>query len=48
MKKFQLSNVTSPSIRFECGGHVMLSSVIKDTKRNPNFNDSVLFFDVVS
>ena len=48
MKKFQLSNVTSPSIQFECGGHTRTSSVIKDTKKNPNFEDSVLFFDVVS
>jgi hypothetical protein len=47
MKKFQLSNVTSPSIQFEIGGHARSSAKIKNTKRNPNFKDSVLFFDVV-
>ena len=47
MKKFQLANVTSPSIVFECGGHLRTSAKIKDTKKNPNFTDSVLFFDVV-
>lgn len=48
MRKFQLSNVSSPSIMFECGGHLRNSLVIKDTKKNPNFVDPVLFFDVVS
>jgi hypothetical protein len=48
MKKFQLSAVTSPSIEFECGGHVFESKVIKNTKKNPNFDENILFFDVVS
>nr|KAG5693813.1 hypothetical protein BaRGS_004421 [Batillaria attramentaria] len=47
MKKFQLSNVTSPSIQFECGGHVFESTIIRDTKKNPNFDESLLFFDVM-
>lgn len=47
MKKFQLSAVTSPSIEFECGGHLVSSKVIKNTKKNPNFDESVLFFDVM-
>ncbi|CAH1784691.1 unnamed protein product [Owenia fusiformis] len=47
MKKFQLANVTSPSVQFEIGGHVMQSHVIKNTKHNPNFSDPVLFFDVL-
>ena len=47
MKKFQLSAVTSPSARFECGGHVQDSVLIRDTKRNPNFAENILFFDVV-
>ncbi|BFY97443.1 hypothetical protein BsWGS_00482 [Bradybaena similaris] len=47
MKKFQLSAVTSPSVRFECGGHVQESVVIKDTRRNPNFSENLLFFDVM-
>ena len=48
MQKFQLAAVTSPSIEFECGGHVMESNVIKNTKKNPNFMENILFFDVVS
>lgn len=48
MQKFQLSAVTSPSIEFECGGHVKESNVIKSTKKNPNFTENILFFDVVS
>lgn len=47
MKKFQLANVSSPSIEFECGGHVIQSSVIKNTNRNPNFDEPIFFFDTV-
>ncbi|XP_076460960.1 myoferlin-like isoform X2 [Babylonia areolata] len=47
MKKYQLSSVSSPSIQFECGGHIQTSSIIKDTKKNPNFDNPVLFFDVM-
>ena len=47
MKKFQLANVSSPSIEFECGGHVIHSSVIKNTNRNPNFDEPIFFFDTV-
>ncbi|XP_015759469.1 PREDICTED: dysferlin-like [Acropora digitifera] len=42
MKKFQLSSVTSPSIEFECAGVAVQSEVIKDTKKNPNFEKPVL------
>lgn len=42
MKKFQLTSVTSPSIEFECAGEVRQSDVIKDTKKNPNFDKPVL------
>ncbi|XP_062606394.1 myoferlin-like isoform X2 [Saccostrea cucullata] len=47
MQKFQLAAVTSPSVEFECGGHVLESSTIKNLKKNPNFNKNVLFFDVM-
>ncbi|XP_076439100.1 myoferlin-like [Babylonia areolata] len=47
MKKYHLSNVTSPSIQFECGGYMKTSSTIKDTKKNPNFDNPVLFFDIM-
>lgn len=45
MKKFQLANVSSPSIEFECGGQVIHSSIIKNTQRNPNFDQPIFFFD---
>lgn len=42
MKKFELTSVTSPSIEFECAGGLVQSEVIKDTKKNPNFENPVL------
>ena len=48
MKKFQLGSVTSPSIEMEVGGQVVKSKVIKNTQKNPNFDDPLLFFDIVS
>lgn len=48
MAKFQLSNVTSPSIEFEIGGHMLNSKIIKNTKKNPNFEENLLFLDIVS
>ncbi|KAK3589425.1 hypothetical protein CHS0354_020754 [Potamilus streckersoni] len=47
MKKFQLASVTSPGIEFECAGNVLESTRIVNTKRNPNFKDPILFFDVM-
>lgn len=43
---YQLLPVTSPSIDFEIGGHVMSSPVISNTKKNPNFPDPIVFFDI--
>ena len=42
MKKYQLVNVTSPSIEFECMGEVIKSTVIENTKKTPNFAEPVL------
>ena len=42
MKKYQLINVTSPSIEFECMGEVIESTVIENTKKTPNFAQPVL------
>ena len=47
MKKFQLSAINNPSIEIECGGVVMSTNKIKNAKKNPNFDSSSLFFDVV-
>ena len=48
MKKYQLTSVNSPSIDFEIGDSKVTSSVIKSLKRNPNFDEPLFFFDVVS
>ena len=47
MKKFQLSAINNPSIEIECGGVVKSTNKIKNAKKNPNFDTSSLFFDVV-
>jgi hypothetical protein len=47
LKSFQLLSVTSPSLDFEIGGTTLSSSLISDTKKNPNFPDQVIFFDVL-
>ena len=47
MKKFQLANVSSPSVELECGGRVVQSCVIKNTQKNPNFGEPIFFFDTV-
>ena len=48
MQKFQLASVTSPSVEFEVGGQIVQSKVIKNTNKNPNFDEPLLFFDIVS
>ena len=48
MKKYQLATVSSPSIEFEVGGHIIESTVITNTAKNPNFDDPLFFFDIVS
>lgn len=47
MKKFQLLEVTSPSVEFEIGGHVASTPVIKNTKKNPNFAEPLMFLTVM-
>ncbi|KAL6490640.1 hypothetical protein MHYP_G00009850 [Metynnis hypsauchen] len=46
LKSFQLASVTSPSLQVECGGCVVQSCVIRNTKKNPNFDVNILFIDV--
>ncbi len=39
----------SPIVEVEIGGEVMKTSVLKNIKKNPNFEDNrILHFDVVS
>ncbi|GCB78793.1 hypothetical protein scyTo_0016872 [Scyliorhinus torazame] len=46
LKSYQLASVSSPSLIVECGGQVVQSCVIKNAKKNPNFNTSILFIEV--
>ncbi|XP_057205584.1 dysferlin isoform X4 [Triplophysa rosa] len=46
LKSFQLASVTSPSLQVECGGCVVQSCVIRNSKKNPNFDNNILFIDV--
>lgn len=48
MKKYQLLSITSPSVEFEIGDTVIQSPIIKNTKKNPNFSQALLFVDTVS
>lgn len=47
LKSYQLASVTSPSLLVECGGQLVQSCVIKNVKKNPNFDVCVLFMEVV-
>ncbi|KAI5609942.1 dysferlin isoform X9 [Silurus asotus] len=46
LKSFQLASVTSPSLQVECGGCMVQSCVIRNTKKNPNFEVNTLFVDM--
>ncbi|XP_029450348.1 dysferlin isoform X2 [Rhinatrema bivittatum] len=46
LKSYQLASVTSPSLLVECGGQTVSSCVIKNVKKNPNFDVCVLFMEV--
>ncbi|XP_026792840.2 dysferlin isoform X1 [Pangasianodon hypophthalmus] len=46
LKSFQLASVTSPSLQVGCGGCMVQSCVIRNTKKNPNFDVNTLFIDV--
>ena len=48
LKRIQFQTVDKPRIDVECAGHVLSSSLIQNTKKNPNFGVPVKFFDVVS
>ncbi|XP_035282106.1 dysferlin isoform X7 [Anguilla anguilla] len=46
LKSYQLASVTSPSLQVECGGRMVQSCVIRNTKKKPNFDVNTLFIDV--
>jgi hypothetical protein len=47
MKPFNLSDVDSPQLVFECGDKKVESEVIKSLKATPNFQKPVLYLDLV-
>jgi len=47
MSPFQLLSVKSPSVEIMIGDVKIQSNVIKNTDRNPNFDTSVVFCDLV-
>lgn len=47
MKKYQLLEVSSPNVEIEINGAIQESKIIKDMAKNPNFDDPILFFDVM-
>ncbi|XP_067936252.1 myoferlin-like isoform X2 [Watersipora subatra] len=47
MKKYQLLSITSPSVEFEIGEAVAQSPIIKNTRKNPNFSEALLFVDTM-
>uniref|UniRef100_A0A8C0IRD1 Dysferlin n=1 Tax=Chelonoidis abingdonii TaxID=106734 RepID=A0A8C0IRD1_CHEAB len=38
LKSYQLASVTSPSLQVECGGQTVQSCIIKNIRKNPNFD----------
>uniref|UniRef100_S4RYT2 C2 domain-containing protein n=1 Tax=Petromyzon marinus TaxID=7757 RepID=S4RYT2_PETMA len=46
VKSYQLSSVSCPSLLVECGDQVVQSTTIRNAKKNPNFDQPVLFMDV--
>ena len=48
MKHYLLLPVDSPLVEVECGGVIQRSQHIEDTRKNPNFPDPLIHFEVVS
>ncbi|XP_031751125.1 dysferlin isoform X4 [Xenopus tropicalis] len=46
LKSYQLASVTSPSLIVECGDELIQSGVIKNVKKNPNFDVCLLLMEV--
>ncbi|XP_008563197.1 PREDICTED: dysferlin-like, partial [Galeopterus variegatus] len=47
MKSYQLASVSSPSLVVECGGQMVQSCVIRNLRKNPNFDICTLFMEVM-
>uniref|UniRef100_G3U2T8 Dysferlin n=1 Tax=Loxodonta africana TaxID=9785 RepID=G3U2T8_LOXAF len=47
MKSYQLAGISSPSLVVECGGQTVQSCVIRNLRKNPNFDICTLFMEVM-
>lgn len=47
MKRINLTTVDRPQVDIDLAGNVIQSTVIANAKKNPNFQNPVIFFDVV-
>ena len=46
LKRVHWLTVDKPRVDIECAGHIILSSVIVNAKKNPNFSTLVKFLDI--
>ncbi|EDV22851.1 uncharacterized protein TRIADDRAFT_58489 [Trichoplax adhaerens] len=47
LKRFRLLPVNSPSIELDVGGYIQKTPKIKSVRKNPNFDNPIIFFDVM-
>ncbi|ERE66857.1 dysferlin [Cricetulus griseus] len=47
MKSYQMASISSPSLVVECGGQTVQSCVIRNLRKNPNFDVCTLFMEVM-
>ncbi len=47
MEKFQLTDVSCPQIQVECGSQQIETEIIRNVKKNPNFNKPLIYFDTM-
>ncbi|KAJ8935193.1 hypothetical protein NQ314_012950, partial [Rhamnusium bicolor] len=46
LKRIHLLTVDKPRVDIECSGHILYSSIIQNSKKNPNFSTPVKFLDL--
>lgn len=46
LKRIHLLTVDKPRVDIECSGNILYSSIIQNSKKNPNFSTPVKFLDL--
>lgn len=46
LKRIHLLTVDKPRVDIECSGHILYSSIIQNSKKNPNFSTPIKFLDL--